>query len=223
VSAPRLTCVATLLACALAPATPALAEEAATATDDAPSAVELCTPSDALCCIPLHLHLATDEGSAAADETWIEAQVATANSQFGALGVAFFVADRSELTSEYWTVDDRDEHDLLGRSDFSKGGVHWYVVASLANVDEAGEIYGVHWRDRDKRSRHWVIVSAIAWRTTLAHELGHFFGLAHSDVLESLMNTKSGLPDRHFTEGELTKLGTKLDAMRDDKRIRCAE
>ena len=54
---------------------------------------------------------------------------------------------------------------------------------------------GVHWRPRGHgaaEGAHFVIVSAIAGPTVLAHELGHFFGNPHSDVPGNLMSYERG-------------------------------
>jgi len=47
---------------------------------------------------------------------------------------------------------------------------------------------GVHWRSRGRHRAHFVIVAASAWVTTLAHELGHFFGNPHHPTPGNLMS-----------------------------------
>ena len=47
---------------------------------------------------------------------------------------------------------------------------------------------GVHWRTRGSHRVHFVIVAADAWPTTLAHELGHFFGNPHTRSSGNLMS-----------------------------------
>ena len=63
-----------------------------------------------------------------------------------------------------------------------------FVVAALEDVDEPGRYRkGVAWTSKPDGKR-FLIVSKIAPRTVLAHELGHFFGNGHSDVPDNLMS-----------------------------------
>jgi hypothetical protein len=70
-----------------------------------------------------------------------------------------------------------------------KGVVNVFVVASLRDVDDPS-LYrmGVHWRNGATPAHRYVIVTAEALSTTLAHELGHYNGLAHSAVVDNLMS-----------------------------------
>jgi hypothetical protein len=86
-----------------------------------------------------------------------------------------------------------------------------FVVSRLANVDAPAEtptaqIRGVHWRLRRDRARRWIILSRISPPHVLAHELGHYFGLPHSNEPRSLMNTgPTALPsaERFFLPKEV--------------------
>jgi hypothetical protein len=71
------------------------------------------------------------------------------------------------------------------------GRVNVFVPASLRDVDDPSLLrMGVHWRARAPRTRpsHFVIVASSAWQTTLAHELGHFFGNPHHRTPGNLMS-----------------------------------
>jgi hypothetical protein len=86
-----------------------------------------------------------------------------------------------------------------------------FVVGQLDDVDEEGAIaYGVTWHGR-KDDRKYLIVSAQALERTLAHELGHFFGLPHSSYAISIMNKSDRkeppVDQRTFADEE-------IDAMR---------
>ena len=95
------------------------------------------------------------------------------------------------VPAEIVTVADRDD---LAASATPAEVVHVFVVAALADKDEEGAwIRGVHWRyggtRKALRGRRYVILSRIAGEDTLAHELGHFFGLPHSETDGNLMKT----------------------------------
>ncbi len=47
---------------------------------------------------------------------------------------------------------------------------------------------GVHWRNGAAPSHRYVIVSAEAVPSVLAHELGHYNGLGHSPTVDNLMS-----------------------------------
>ncbi len=48
---------------------------------------------------------------------------------------------------------------------------------------------GVTWDSRTSPSRRYIIVASTAAQSTLAHELGHFFGIQpHSNVKNNLMS-----------------------------------
>ena len=75
------------------------------------------------------------------------------------------------------------------------------MVRQLDDVDIIGNLlYGVHWRKRGDRSQRWIILSARDESgATLAHEMGHFFGLPHSTYDVSIMN-KAPRPSPPWTE-----------------------
>jgi hypothetical protein len=182
-------------------------------------------PPAAKRCIGLHVHVVEVDGEPVASPQWMYRDVAHANALFAAIGVGFTVVDVDALAATQAQMVTRRDRDLLGRSHFSRGVVHVFVVARLGDVDVAGEeIRGVHWRDRADTSRRWVILSAIGSSTVLAHELGHFFGLPHSTYEVSIMN-KAPRPtpawvDRVFHPDELAVMRGRRDAMLADGMLR---
>lgn len=187
----------------------ALAPSGGAAPDPAPYlALATPCPMDAAHCLGLALFMAVDEDRAPVRDTeWVGEQLAATNKLFAAAAVHFELTDVTFLPREHTTVHSKGDRDRLGHDRWRKGSVHWFVVGRLDNVDEAGEIYGVHWRDRKATHHRWVILSKISWPFTLPHELGHFFGLGHNAIIGSIMNTagndSSLMSTRGFTETEL--------------------
>ncbi|PCC70542.1 Matrixin [Nannocystis exedens] len=169
-------------------------------------------------CFGVHLHLVVTAGTAIQTVEWVSSQIAEANARFSTIDVNFEVIAADALPATDAEVDDRAERDALGDPHFSRGVAHVFVVGRLADVDIAGsEIRGVHWRFRKDRSRRWVILSKIAGALTLAHELGHFFGLPHSEYDESLMNKTPRVAwltgELSFAEPEFARMRRHRDRM----------
>jgi len=141
------------------------------------------------------------------DLAFLTTQLEQANIQHAPAGLGFAVVEVRALPASATDIVTRSDRDALGHANWKRGVVDVYVVSSLANVDDPGPIRGVHWRSRKDRERRWVILSRISPPRVLAHELGHYFGLPHSTVPGSLMNTSgNALADRRFQPDELTRI-----------------
>jgi hypothetical protein len=169
-------------------------------------------------CFGVDLHLVVGpDGQPVQSVEWVSAQITETNARFGIIDVNFEIVAAEALPASDLEIDDRGERDALGDPKFSRGVAHVFVVGRLANVDEPGEIRGVHWRYRKDRTRRWVILSKIAGSLVLSHELGHFFGLPHSDYDISVMN-KSPRPIEDptklsFAEPEFARMRKHRDKM----------
>lgn len=167
-------------------------------------------------CLGLALFMAVDgEDAPVQSPEWVGEQLTSTNKLFAAVGLHFELSAVEFLPAEHEVVHSKKDRDRLGHDRWKKGPVHWFVVGRLDNVDEEGEIYGVHWRDRKATHHRWVILSKISWPFTLPHELGHFFGLKHNAIRGSIMN-KSGNDDsrmstRRFTKTELPTIRKHLE------------
>lgn len=138
--------------------------------------------------LPLSLATAARAGEAVVGATWLEEQVRQATLAFRPHGVCFEVAEHHALPAERTTLETRADRHALGTL-LSRGVINVFVVEGLRDVDDSSTWrMGVHWRGRGHRRGHWVIVAATAWVTTLAHELGHFFGNPHVPTPGNLMS-----------------------------------
>ncbi len=174
--------------------------------------------ADAKLCFGLVVHVVEVDGAPVVDPVWFFAQVDAANRLFDAIDVAFESIEVRRENAERAHIASRSDRDRLGRGEHDKGVVHVWIVRRLADVDiDGAEIRGVHWRDRADLSRRFVILSSIAGDRTLAHELGHFFGLPHSRYPVSIMN-KTPRDDppwelRGFHRDELSRMRRDRDEM----------
>lgn len=169
-------------------------------------------------CFAIHLHMVVTPEGATQDLAWVRAQVEQADRHFALIDTSFEIVAADAVPASELEIDDRAERDALGHHRFTRGVVHVFVVGRLADVDIPGnEIRGVHWRERADRSRRWVILSRIAGSLVLSHELGHFFGLPHSDYDISLMNKTVRLTpmvsELTFAEPEVARMRKHRDRM----------
>jgi hypothetical protein len=136
---------------------------------------------------PISIAVALEDGKPTRDDTWITSQIADANDLYGPLGVRFRWTLRREIPTAHAQMHSRADRDALAPL-VEKNVIDVFVVAALEDVDEPGRYRkGVAWTSKPDGKR-FLILSAIAPRTVLAHELGHFFGNGHSDVADNLMS-----------------------------------
>jgi hypothetical protein len=146
---------------------------------------------------------------------WLDAQVDQANSLFAPADVAFELVEVRASPSEasLASIDDRAARDALrARVALSAQGeptrVNVFLTERLVDVDDPpNERMGVHWRARRARNVHYVILSRRAWPTTLAHELGHYFGNPHSRTPNNLMSYERDATTPPFLDaGQLARI-----------------
>lgn len=179
-------------------------------------------PAEAAHCFGLILHVAPGaDGGLVQGPDWLAAQLARANQLFAPLGVGFTIAEVRALDRTEAIILTRDQRNHIGRRRFTRGEIHVFLVERLGNIDDTDtDINGVHWRTRRGR---WVMLSSTAWDLTLGHELGHFFGLPHSEVEASVMNTSARTfapASRGFQPDELTRMRAGLKRMLRDRSLR---
>lgn len=136
---------------------------------------------------PIAISIATKEGVRAADDAWIASQIEAANELFGPIGIHFRWQLEKEIPAAHFEMHSRADRDGLA-SHVEKNVIDVFVVSELEDVDEPGRMRkGVAWTNKTAGKRY-LILSASAPRGVLTHELGHFFGNAHTDVPDNLMS-----------------------------------
>lgn len=196
----------------------AQADELAAIRDGAPT----CEKTRAYC-FAIQLHIAGDDHGLVAEPPWIAKQLAGANRHFSPLDVGFQLAGVDSLPASAVHVETRADRDALAKGRLTSHIIHVFVVGQLDDVDvENGIAYGVTWR-RPKDPRRYLIVSAQALERTLAHELGHFFGLPHSTHAISIMNkadrAEPPMDQRTFAGEEIAAMRPNLERLLRDKVI----
>ncbi len=138
--------------------------------------------------LPLSIAVAVEGGRPVREDAWIDAQIAEAERLFGPIGVHFRKTAQRALPERFARLETRRDRDALD-AERVKGVVNVFVVAALRDVDDP-RLYrmGVHWRNSRTPAHRYVIVTAEALPSTLAHELGHYDGLAHSATVNNLMS-----------------------------------
>ncbi len=142
--------------------------------------------------------VAQEGGAPIADSAWLVERAEWANRIFAPAGVSFRVTRTDDLAAGHEHIVSRRDRHVLGRL-LAPHVINVFVVASLADVDVEGRaLRGVHWRSRLVPGSHFVILSRIAGRTVLAHELGHFYGNPHSQTPGNIMSYDRGGVEQPF-------------------------
>jgi hypothetical protein len=142
----------------------------------------------------LRVSTAVDEaGKPLADAAWLAAEIDAAEGLFEPFGVRFVKVDGAPLDARLAHMETRADRNALAPY-VAPHDIDVFVVGSLRDVDDPTQVRrGVHWHAPS--GTHYVILVASAPRTVLAHELGHYFGNAHSRVIDNLMSyERSGAP-----------------------------
>jgi hypothetical protein len=172
--------------------------------------------------LQLHLHVVADEHGKIANQEWIDMELGAANRHFAPLDVRFQLARIDALPASALHVETSADRDAIAEGRLAGRAIHVFVVGQLDDIEAEGIAYGVNWH-RPNDSRRYLIISVQALERTLAHELGHFFGLPHSSYAISIMNkterTEPPVNQRTFADEEIAAMRPVLERLLRDKRI----
>lgn len=158
--------------------------------------------------LPLSIAVATTDGAPAQTDAWIDAQILEAQRLYNAFGIYFRKAEVRAVDARFAQLESRADRDALA-TQLKKGFLNVFVVASLRDVDDP-KLYrmGVHWAPNGDLKRQYCIVAKTARRTTMAHEIGHYFGLQHTQVPDNLMSYSRTGADVFMSAAQKTKVIT---------------
>jgi hypothetical protein len=150
--------------------------------------------------VPLTLHVNAKDG-----EQWIKRAVAVANDRFSGADVKLAVRRTLPFSAPGPEITTVAQRNRLARRVKRDRTIHVFLVERLANKDrKGGWIGGVHWR---ARARRYIIVSRReALEDTLAHELGHYFGLRHTKAPRNLMTSPGREQPSRLTPRQLRRI-----------------
>ncbi|MEZ4382693.1 MAG: hypothetical protein R3A79_15250 [Nannocystaceae bacterium] len=168
--------------------------------------------------VPLTVHLAATEERPAATVHRLQRSIERANQALAAYGLQVELRELLRMPEGFGSITRRRDRRRIAQYAAPNGSVHVFMVDSLElRAGRTGDrsIRGLHWRYRGilrrLRKHEYVVVSGDAPTTTLVHELGHFFGLSHSDGEENLMCSCRRGPRQIFTpkQGETIRRGAR--------------
>ena len=167
--------------------------------------------------IPLTVHLAASEEHPASTMLRLERGLEQANRALERFGVKVKVRELLRMPGGYNSITRRRDRRRIASYATPNGSVHLFMVdkLKLRRGRHARSVRGLHWRYRGLlrrfRKREYVVVSGDAPSTTLIHEIGHLFGLSHSESDENLMCSCRRGPRQIFTreQGAIVREGVR--------------
>ncbi|MFT5467782.1 MAG: hypothetical protein ACI8UO_002889 [Verrucomicrobiales bacterium] len=159
------------------------------------------------------VHLLVDEEGAAAEPDEIDRWLTRASEHFADAGVGFEPKIVREKVDSANVDSVAYRNSLVVRAAWD-GTIHLFVARRVADKDKEGEwIAGVHWRYwglvKAKQKQHCIILSASACGIdTLTHEMGHFFGEAHTYDPDNMMDGSGRHAGAKFSESQIDRIAS---------------
>ena len=143
--------------------------------------------------VPVTIHVATSGGRSVVSEQHVRTSINRANAELAPFDIELVVAEIIPMRGGS-LLETQDQRFEFGRKAERDGSIHVFFVERVKlNNSRKGDrrVSGMHWRyhglERDIRGREYVAVAHNAPTTTLAHEVGHAFGLTHDKSKDNLM------------------------------------
>lgn len=162
--------------------------------------------------VPLTIHVATHDGRSVVSESRILASVRRANRELAVFDLYLVVEEIVPMAGGTRIETSEQRFDLARRAR-RDGTVHVFFVdrVELTSARKGDRrVSGMHWRYRglvkDIRAREYLAVAHNAPTTTLVHEVGHAFGLAHDKNVDNLMCSCRRGMDPAFTKNQGRRL-----------------
>ncbi len=180
--------------------------------------------------LAIDFHVAVAKGDVGprpvVDRDFLEASVARTSAIYAPVGMRFVLGKIDYLPpGKLLNLWSRWARHALARAielDPTRGAIDVFVVRTLANVDGRGTLPGVHWHTYSvPGGRYYVILGARdVGKETLAHELGHYFGLDHSRSRVNIMRPGPERIDARFMRWQIGHMHKRLAHFLERKMLR---
>jgi hypothetical protein len=169
------------------------------------------TPPVATTTFSVRVSIAVDDaGKPVAQPEWLSAELDAAQALFAPFGVRFAKTAGTPLDARLARMETRADRDALA-THLAPHVIDVFVVDSLRDVDDTSQMRrGVHWHAPS--GAHYLILVASAPTTVLAHELGHYFGNAHRQVVDNVMSYERSGASVFFDADQGKRIASKARA-----------